>query len=256
MGLGGLVSGVAGGLSALDPTGTIAGVTSGYGAYQQQKSSENMAQDQMDFQGDQAQIARRYQRRMSNTAVRRNVRDMQKAGLNPILAAGGGASTPSSPSPAGAMGTATNPGEAATSALNASRLTSAQIGKIRADTAMTREQTKAIQPVANLGESIDELYNYIRGALPSSAKQVQSAVNNAEQQKSTVTHKVPPMKTLPDKPLPSSSKTSGPYYHTERMKIGSNSFKVLVRGHGDTKQYAIPSRPNKWYTRKQLEAMK
>lgn len=39
---------------------------------------------------------RRWQRNMSNTAVQRSVRDMRKAGINPILATspGGGASTP------------------------------------------------------------------------------------------------------------------------------------------------------------------
>lgn len=59
------------------------------------------AQRAMDFSASQAQVQRDFQERMSNTAYQRQMADMRKAGLNPILAAGSaaGASTP-----VGAMG--------------------------------------------------------------------------------------------------------------------------------------------------------
>lgn len=74
-----------------------------FGASKQQKASQGMAQTQMDFQ-----------ERMSSTAHQRQVEDLKSAGLNPILSANTGAS-----SPGGAMGQAQNiAGQGVTSALN------------------------------------------------------------------------------------------------------------------------------------------
>lgn len=55
-----------------------------------------LAQQQMQFSADQAQINRDYQTNMSNTAYQRASADMQKAGLNPMMmfGSGGAASSP------------------------------------------------------------------------------------------------------------------------------------------------------------------
>lgn len=53
------------------------------------------AEKNREFQAEQARLNRKWQEKMSNTAYQRAVADLQKAGINPILAYTSGASTPS-----------------------------------------------------------------------------------------------------------------------------------------------------------------
>lgn len=65
-------------------------------ALQQQEAAQSSAREAMKFSADQAQLARDFEERMSNTAYQRAVSDMKAAGINPALAySQGGASTPS-----------------------------------------------------------------------------------------------------------------------------------------------------------------
>lgn len=94
-------------VAAIGNIGALAGPISGYFSAQQQANaqrdvnSENIGfgREQMDWSGKQSQAQMDFQERMSSTAVQRATEDMKKAGINPMLAAGDSASSPS-----GAMG--------------------------------------------------------------------------------------------------------------------------------------------------------
>lgn len=81
----------------------VGGALSYKGAREANKANKKIAREQMAFQEASNQKQMDFQERMSNTAYQRAMADMEKAGLNPILAFNqGGASTPMGSSSAGA----------------------------------------------------------------------------------------------------------------------------------------------------------
>lgn len=147
--LGGVLGGVVGGVAGFfvgGPAGAAYGAGMGYAAGAQIEGQQQANQQN----AEQAQHNRNFQENMSNTAHQRAVSDMKKAGLNPILAAGSPASTPS-----GAQATMQNPYENLTGAVTSTagelrniqmqkgelQLQQGAIGKQQADTANTQADT-------------------------------------------------------------------------------------------------------------------
>jgi len=129
--------------------------------------SGQQAQNQMNFQSNQAGIARDYETNMANTSYQRAVGDLSKAGLNPMLSImHGGAATPTSPAPQGAMGHSSAPhgsmGQTFASTPNV--LNAAQLGEIKSRIDLNSAQKAKTEIETTLLPGYQEAQKKLMGA--------------------------------------------------------------------------------------------
>lgn len=116
----------------------ISGALDYLGTREANEANKKLAREQMDFQ-----------ERMSNTAYQRAVADLEKAGLNPILAyTQGGASTPQGASAQMQSKTA----KAVSSALDARRMY-AEVENMEEQNKNLKQQNKQIEAATRLNEA-------------------------------------------------------------------------------------------------------
>ncbi len=115
------------------PWAGIAAAALGAGASILGQSSANKANRK------EAQRNRDFQERMSSTAHQREIVDLKKAGLNPILSATGGRG---SSTPGGSMARIENTAKDLNKNVSATAKLAAELGQIKATTSYTQEQTQ------------------------------------------------------------------------------------------------------------------
>lgn len=153
-------------------TSLIGGAASAYGQYQANKENRELAREQMAFQ-----------ERMSNTQHQRQVKDLRAAGLNPILSANSGASTPQ-----GATATMENALEKGVSSAIELRRLKKEMDAVDSQTSLNRAQESAAESQALLTtnsakvakEQLEQLESQ-REAVRSEAKlrKTQAEIDNA-----------------------------------------------------------------------------
>ena len=144
--------------------GTAIGGLFGYkGAKKQNVASAQQAQNQMDFQ-----------ERMSNTAVQRRMADLEKAGINPILAGSKEAS-----SPAGAQAPQVNQAQVALSTIGSA----AGIANTIAQANLTNKKAGVVGPAAELGQILLQIMNKLGFDADTTTDTMNSAVSADNEKK-------------------------------------------------------------------------
>jgi hypothetical protein len=168
----------------------------------------------------EAEKNRQWQSDMSGSAHQREVQDLKKAGLNPILSAGGG---PGASTPPGALTNVENPAkniaqdnlqssqkslmeEQANSAMASANLAGAQLTKTDAE----RNQINTLTPLLAVKAGTEALYNSAQ-TVKSKTEQRGEAMQNVQTQAETDLYKTPLGKII----LPLLDKITG---HYQRVK--------------------------------------
>jgi len=152
------------------------------------------AQRNRDFQAQQVSAQNEFQERMANTVHQREVEDLKKAGINPILTVGSGAPAPSGSAASGSQATANTTtvqntlagaGTMINNALSAAQLVGG-IQKQAAETKLINTQAKVMRKDIPKSEIINEGYDLIKPLIRKLKEGIQSSSKQYDSYKNEV----------------------------------------------------------------------
>lgn len=134
----------------------VSGGFSAFGTSSANDANQAIAAQTTAFNAAEAKKNRQFQERMSSTAYQRSMKDMRKAGLNPILAyQQGGSSSPGGATASGVQYTEQNELEGAA---NSARMVASQIATIRLQedqAKLAREQGQTTRAAGYLNKQLE-----------------------------------------------------------------------------------------------------